>query len=187
MFGRLVQPPKNQMNPLRFRKLCSVRRGAFSLIELLVVLTVIAVLAAIALASLARAKSSALSTKCESNLRQMGVALNTFVAEHNVFPLAANPRFFQGEFPEHKSGWFDALSDQLSQHVFSTSGAARTHEGVFDCPAASQPRGWPQSADYSDYGYNAHGLGNSRTNLGLGGRIWTEDWRPDSPDFRIRG
>jgi prepilin-type processing-associated H-X9-DG protein/prepilin-type N-terminal cleavage/methylation domain-containing protein len=162
--------------PKPFRHLV---RNAFTLIELLVALTFVSVLVALLLASLSRSKSAALSSKCQSNLRQMGLALNNFVTEHKVFPLSANPELFQGKFPEHKSGWFDALSDQLSHQLFKTNGTIRTQEGVFDCPAALQPQGWPPSSEYSDYGYNAHGLGDSRANLGLGGRIWSEDWSSD--------
>ena len=154
-------------------------KSGFTLVELLLLLSVISVLAVLLLASLSRAKSSALSSKCQSNLHQMGLALHSFLADQKVFPLSANPEFFKGKFPEHKSGWEDALSDQLSHQLFNTNGTARLQDGAFDCPAASQPRGWPQSSDYSDYGYNARGLGDSRTNLGLGGRIWSEDWSAD--------
>ena len=60
---------------------------------------------------------------------------------------------------------------------------------MFDCPAASTPPGWPRESEYSDYGYNANGLGDTRSNLGLGGRIWSEDWRPDlhpTPESEVR-
>jgi prepilin-type processing-associated H-X9-DG protein/prepilin-type N-terminal cleavage/methylation domain-containing protein len=154
-------------------------KSAFTLSELVVVLAIVAILAALLLASLSRAKSSALASKCQGNLRQMSLGLNDFVAENKVFPLSANPELFQGRFPEHQSGWFDALSHQLSHRIFNTNGAVRAQDGVFDCPAASQPKGWPQSSAYSDYGYNAHGLGDSQANLGLGGQIWAEDWLPD--------
>lgn len=109
----------------------------------------------------------------------MGVALNTFAGDFKVFPLSSNPDLFQGKFPEHKSGWFDVLSDLLSHPLFHTNGTARTQDGVFDCPAASTPVGWPKESEYSDYGYNANGLGDTRTNFGLGGQIWSEDWRAD--------
>ena len=49
----------------------------------------------------------------------MGVALNTFATDFKAFPLSSNPELFHGEFPEHKSGWFDALSDQLSHQKLS--------------------------------------------------------------------
>lgn len=57
------------------------RRGAFTLMELLVVVAVIAILAALLLPSLGRAKRSARATACLSQLRQMGVALELYVQD----------------------------------------------------------------------------------------------------------
>ena len=165
------------------------RPAAFTLIELLLVLGIVSLLSALLLASISRARALALSSKCQTNLRQMGVALNTFVSDFKVFPLSSNPELFHGKFPEHKSGWFDALSDQLSHQIFNADGRVRAQDGVFDCPAAVTPPGWPAQSEFSDYGYNANGLGNTRSNLGLGGRIWTEDWRADlqpTPESEVR-
>jgi prepilin-type N-terminal cleavage/methylation domain-containing protein len=72
---------------LRFGVRASSRRllqnlRAFTLIELLVVIVVIAILSAMLLPALAKGRSSAQRTACESNLRQLGMATEIFLGDN---------------------------------------------------------------------------------------------------------
>jgi prepilin-type N-terminal cleavage/methylation domain-containing protein/prepilin-type processing-associated H-X9-DG protein len=57
--------------------------GGFTLIELLVVIAILSVVAALLLPAFARAKESARGAACLGNLRQIGIALQIHVQEHN--------------------------------------------------------------------------------------------------------
>ena len=60
---------------------------AFTLIELLCVISIIALLAGLLTPSLQQAKKRAQSAACFGNLRQIGVAVNLYIADHdNTYP-----------------------------------------------------------------------------------------------------
>jgi prepilin-type N-terminal cleavage/methylation domain-containing protein len=71
----------NSMTSRPRRRLAEGR--AFTLIELLVVVAIIAVLVAILLPALAQARSTARSVACQSNLRQVGVALGSYANDYD--------------------------------------------------------------------------------------------------------
>jgi prepilin-type processing-associated H-X9-DG protein/prepilin-type N-terminal cleavage/methylation domain-containing protein len=62
------------------------RLKAFTLVELLVVTAIIVILAALLMPVLSRGKEQAQSVSCENHLRQIGLAVEMYVSDHNVYP-----------------------------------------------------------------------------------------------------
>jgi len=140
---------------------------AFTLIELLVVIAIIALLASLLLPALSKAKSQAKSAACQSNLRQMGLALILYVEETGTYPSDQN--MMPGPPPHEIKQWFQMLLPY-----------ADNNWDLFYCPAnpsyfkltngfilhvAPDLRGW--NAGFS-YGYNTMGGGYSVDSYGLG-------------------
>lgn len=127
-----------------------MRRGGFSLIELLVVVAIIAILAAILFPVFAQAREKARQTSCLSNLKQLGAGLAMYVIDAEGYPQMSAP---SNQVPRTK--WPDLLWPYVKNHQ------------VFGCPSAD-PRLWAKSfthdprQTFGGYGYNYQYLGNSR-------------------------
>jgi prepilin-type N-terminal cleavage/methylation domain-containing protein/prepilin-type processing-associated H-X9-DG protein len=61
-------------------------RTGFTLIELLVVISIIAILAAMLLPAIGMVRDAAKTTRCNSNLRQIGMAFEGYVGDWQVYP-----------------------------------------------------------------------------------------------------
>ena len=63
-------------------------RGAFSLIELLLVIAIIAVLIALLIPAVQSVRAAAARAQCANNLKTIGLGLHGFHDRHRCFPLA---------------------------------------------------------------------------------------------------
>ena len=98
---------------------------AFTLIELLVVIAIIAILAAIAMPAYSGMVGSGKSTKCLSNMRQIGVAMLGYTAENN------------GHFPETSDeSWAKYLGAYFPTRNDLDVGNVK--DLVFRCPAETK-------------------------------------------------
>ena len=133
-----------------------MRRGrkAFTLIELLVVVGIIALLAAILLPALGRARETAKSVACMSNLHSIGLGLHTYVAAYgNYYPIDYQYNNGEGESPTLGDGfsggyfhWTAALEpDQYTASVFYVGqNAALAAAGNPTNPYGPYPMNEPQ-------------------------------------------
>jgi prepilin-type N-terminal cleavage/methylation domain-containing protein/prepilin-type processing-associated H-X9-DG protein len=133
----------------------SQRRG-FTLIELLVVIAIIAILAAILFPVFAQARDKARQTACLSNIKQLGMALITYVQDYDeMLPHhAGDPANFLS--PTVVSNWARAIQP----YAKST--------GIYTCPSAPlSPSANPATQGSDRNSYQGNGVVLSRLGTAL--------------------
>ncbi|MBJ7327154.1 MAG: prepilin-type N-terminal cleavage/methylation domain-containing protein [Chthoniobacterales bacterium] len=112
---------------------------AFTLIELLVVIAIIAILAAIAVPAYSSFIAGSKSAKCQSNLRQIGVAMIGYTSENN------------GMFPNDPTGE-NSWAKYLGPYIPTARGSdvGNVKDPVFRCPAETNlpPKDFSNSVNH---------------------------------------
>ena len=124
-------------DPLSYLKRKTACR--FTLIELLVVIAIIAILAGMLLPALNKAKQSAMSSRCLSNLKQVGVSVRLYADDFNEYIPANN---------------ISPLPSHVSIRTYISNGYVK-NANTFVCPSFT-PNKYISTKDVETYGTASH-------------------------------
>jgi prepilin-type N-terminal cleavage/methylation domain-containing protein/prepilin-type processing-associated H-X9-DG protein len=132
----------------------SAIRNAFTLVELLVVIGIIALLISILLPVLNKAQDASRTAACQSNLRQIGLALTTYGQDTSYFP----PYAYTTNGQEHSHHDFWAVNLVHLRYVAAPNQPDRNaaysqFDSIFRCPAGDDQPVRPNNVLAPDPGW----------------------------------
>jgi len=125
------------------------RRSRFTLVELLITITIIAVLTGMLMPAVAKSKGVAKSTQCQGNLKQLGVATNSYINDYGFYPAAWTSSGTPGW------RWVDEVKPHLNNNI-----------EVFACPSDSSRKAFandPEQKLVLSYGINCTNFAQDKT------------------------
>ncbi|RRJ95525.1 DUF1559 domain-containing protein [Opitutaceae bacterium TAV4] len=109
-------------------------RAAFTLIELLTVIAIIGILAALTIVGISRARQTARTAVCKSNLRQLGSAVLLYTNDNKG--CLPPTRYPDGLNNGDKQWYSNLLQTYLPAQPWFDEGFGNIREGIWRCPGA---------------------------------------------------
>jgi prepilin-type N-terminal cleavage/methylation domain-containing protein len=121
-----------------------LRQAGFTLIELLVVLAIIAILIGLLLPAVQKVREAAARTKCQNNLKQIGLAIHNYHGANGAMPPArtnsdGGPTWAFFPLPYLEQEGLYKQWDLRTSYYLLPEGVRTTQVRLFYCPARRAP------------------------------------------------
>ena len=141
-----------KVNHPMFRQPTTTPYRAFSLVELLVVIAIVGLLAGLTIPVVGRAQEAGNRSVCVSNLRGLGQAMNSYVAESGMFPPVVETSG-RGSSAITRN-WTSILVDAGSATTNTPYSKNKGKNGFWFCPSAMKSQ-TPSDINATTYSYSS--------------------------------